>query len=81
MEYLIEYVMNFCNKCVFLDVSTRHVSNILFCFVQKDGEVKFGSVVFRPLDTVTIGLSLEEKRDKVVFRLLKPEVPGLSDTQ
>lgn len=39
--------------------------------------MKFGKVTFRPLDPVTIGLSLEEKKDKVVFRLLKPEVPEL----
>jgi len=46
-------------------------------YIEKDGEVKFGSVTFRPLDQVTIGLSLEEKKNKVAFRLLKPEVPGL----
>ncbi|CAL8094361.1 unnamed protein product [Orchesella dallaii] len=51
----------------------------IYEYNEKDGEVKFGSVSFRPLDKVTIGLSLEEKKDKVVFRLLKPEVPGLSD--
>jgi exosome complex exonuclease DIS3/RRP44 len=46
-------------------------------YIEKDGEVKFGSVTFRPLDPVTIGLSLEEKKDKVAFRLLEPDVPGL----
>ncbi|OXA50994.1 Exosome complex exonuclease RRP44 [Folsomia candida] len=59
----------------------EHTGFVLFVKrnALQDGEITIGSTKFRSLDRLTIGLSLEEEKDRVVFRLLKPEVAGLSD--
>lgn len=44
---------------------------------QKEGVVQFGNVILRPLDKVQVALSLEENKNKVLFRLLFPLIPEL----
>jgi len=53
---------------------------ILFYF-SKDGYVQFGSVKFHSLDKLLIGLTLEESKGRVVFKLVSPKVPGLSEEE
>ena len=51
----------------------------MYCFLLQDGEIIIAGIKFKPLDKLVIGLSLEEEKDKVVFRLVNPNVPGLSE--
>ena len=50
-----------------------------YFFNEKDAEVQFGSVKLHPLDKVTVEISMEEDKDKVIFALISPVVPGLND--
>lgn len=50
-----------------------------YVYNEKEAQVQFGPVLLRPLDRVTVELSLEENKEKVLFRLVTPAIPELRE--